>query len=143
MMSRRPNSRTAIATRARTSTSRVTSIWTIAACPPPARICAAVASRSDTRRAPSTTAAPSRARCFAHASPMPEEAPVIATTRPDKDMTRRYYGPMDPAIRLLRDLVAIDSVNPSLVPGAAGEAAIAGAIAAHLRGIGLDVEVQD
>jgi acetylornithine deacetylase len=50
---------------------------------------------------------------------------------------------MDPVIGLLRDLVAIDSVNPSLVPGAAGEAAIAGAIAAHLRRIGLDVEVQD
>ena len=50
---------------------------------------------------------------------------------------------MDPAIALLRELVAIDSVNPSLVPGAAGEASIAAAIAAHLRRIGLDVEVQD
>jgi acetylornithine deacetylase len=50
---------------------------------------------------------------------------------------------MDPAIRLLRDLVAIDSVNPSLVPGAAGEGAIAQAIAAELRRIGLDVELQD
>jgi len=50
---------------------------------------------------------------------------------------------MDPAIKLLRDLVAIDSVNPLLVPGAAGEGAIAGAIAAHLRRIGLDVEMQD
>jgi acetylornithine deacetylase len=50
---------------------------------------------------------------------------------------------VDPAIALLRDLVAIDSVNPSLVPGAAGEHAIARAIAAHMRGIGLDVEVQD
>lgn len=50
---------------------------------------------------------------------------------------------MDPAIRLLRDLVAIDSVNPSLVTGAAGEGAIAAAIAQHLRDIGLDVEIQD
>jgi acetylornithine deacetylase len=50
---------------------------------------------------------------------------------------------MDRAIALLRDLVAIDSVNPSLVPGAAGEAAIARAIAAHMRSIGLDVEIQD
>ena len=48
-----------------------------------------------------------------------------------------------PAIRLLRDLVAIDSVNPSLVPGAAGEGAIAAAVAEHLRRIGLDVELQD
>ena len=50
---------------------------------------------------------------------------------------------MDPAIRLLRDLVAIDSVNPSLVPGAAGEGAIAAAVAEHLRHIGLDVELQE
>jgi len=50
---------------------------------------------------------------------------------------------MDPALRLLRDLVAIDSVNPTLVPGAAGEAQIAEAIAAHLRRIGLDVERQE
>ena len=50
---------------------------------------------------------------------------------------------MDPALRLLRDLVAIDSVNPSLVPGAAGEAEIARAVANHLRQIGLDVEMQE
>ena len=50
---------------------------------------------------------------------------------------------MDPSIRLLRELVAIDSVNPSLVPGAAGEGAIADALAAHMRRIGLDVELQD
>lgn len=50
---------------------------------------------------------------------------------------------MDSAIRLLRELVAIDSVNPSLVPGAAGEGAIAQAIAAHLRRIGLDVHLDD
>jgi acetylornithine deacetylase len=49
---------------------------------------------------------------------------------------------MDRAIRLLRELVAIDSVNPSLVPGAAGEGAIADAIAAELRRIGMDVELQ-
>ena len=49
---------------------------------------------------------------------------------------------MDPAIRLLRDLVAINSVNPTLVPGAPGEAEIAGAIAAEMRRLGLDVETQ-
>lgn len=49
---------------------------------------------------------------------------------------------MHSAIRLLRDLVAIDSVNPSLVPGAAGEAQIAEAIAHTLRGTGFDVQVQ-
>src|SRR5262249_3832508 len=48
----------------------------------------------------------------------------------------------DPAVRLLRDLVAIDSVNPTLVPGAAGEAAMADAVAAELRRLGLDVEVR-
>ena len=50
---------------------------------------------------------------------------------------------MDPAIRLLRELVAIDSVNPTLVPGAAGEAEIGRAIADEMRGFGLDVEIED
>lgn len=50
---------------------------------------------------------------------------------------------LDPCISLLRDLVRIDSVNPSLVPGARGEAQIADALAAHLRSLGLDVHVQE
>ena len=50
---------------------------------------------------------------------------------------------MDPSITLLRDLIAIDSVNPSLVPGAAGEGQISEAVAAHLRRLGLDVDVQE
>jgi acetylornithine deacetylase len=49
----------------------------------------------------------------------------------------------DPCISLLRELVAIDSVNPSLVPGAAGEGAIADAIAEHMRRAGFDVVVQE
>jgi acetylornithine deacetylase len=49
----------------------------------------------------------------------------------------------DSSITLLRELVAIDSVNPSLVPGAAGEGAIGDAIASEMRRIGLDVEVQE
>lgn len=40
---------------------------------------------------------------------------------------------------VLRDLVRIDSVNPRLVPGAAGEAAIAAHLAALLRGWGFSV----
>ena len=50
---------------------------------------------------------------------------------------------MDPAIRLLRDLVAIDSVNPTLVPGAAGEAQIGRAIADEMRACHLDVEIEE
>jgi acetylornithine deacetylase len=50
---------------------------------------------------------------------------------------------MDPTLSFLRDLVAIDSVNPSLVPGAAGEAAIAARVAQELKAIGLDVEVRE
>jgi len=49
---------------------------------------------------------------------------------------------MDPVIRLLRDLVAINSINPTLVPGAPGERAIAEAIALEMRGSGLDVSVE-
>ena len=50
--------------------------------------------------------------------------------------------PFDPVIRLLRDLVAINSVNPTLVPGAPGERDVAECIAAHLRGAGLDVSIE-
>src|SRR5215470_4797663 len=49
----------------------------------------------------------------------------------------------DTTIQLLRDLIAIDSVNPSLVPGAKGESEIARAIAQLLQAGGLDVEVQE
>lgn len=50
---------------------------------------------------------------------------------------------MDPSIALLRDLVAIDSVNPSLVDGGAGEAAVAAAIAEACRQAGLDVTLAE
>ncbi len=49
----------------------------------------------------------------------------------------------DPVITLLRDLVAIDSVNPALVHGAAGEQEMARRIAAELMTIGLDVHVTE
>ncbi len=49
----------------------------------------------------------------------------------------------DTTIQLLRDLIAIDSVNPSLVPGAAGEAGIARAVGQTLQAGGLDVEIQE
>jgi acetylornithine deacetylase len=48
----------------------------------------------------------------------------------------------DPTISLLRDLVAVDSVNPSLVPGASGEKEIGELIAQKLRAAGMDVTVQ-
>ena len=50
---------------------------------------------------------------------------------------------MDSVERLLRDLVAIDSVNPTLVPGAAGEAAIARRLVQEFEALGLRVEVQE
>ena len=50
---------------------------------------------------------------------------------------------MDPAITLLRDLVAINSVNPTLVSGAPGEREIADAVALAMRRVGLDVTVED
>ncbi|MEZ4736159.1 MAG: ArgE/DapE family deacylase [Caldilineaceae bacterium] len=46
-------------------------------------------------------------------------------------------------IPLLSDLVAIDSVNPDLVPGAAGEAAIAAYVAEWLTRAGLDVVIDE
>jgi acetylornithine deacetylase len=49
----------------------------------------------------------------------------------------------DSTMRLLRDLIAIDSVNPSLVPGGAGETGVAARAADEMRAIGLDVEVTE
>lgn len=49
----------------------------------------------------------------------------------------------DATIDLLRDLVAVDSVNPGLVPGGAGETQIAELIATRLRASKLDVEVRE
>lgn len=50
---------------------------------------------------------------------------------------------MDPTLRLLKSLVSIDSVNPTLVPGAKGETEIARALARELDSIGLSVEIQE
>ena len=50
---------------------------------------------------------------------------------------------MDPVVPLLRDLVAIDSVNPSLVPGGTGETAVAERVADALRKGGIDVELTE
>jgi len=48
----------------------------------------------------------------------------------------------DSTIHLLRELIAIDSVNPALVPGAAGEHEIGGLIASQLQRSRMDVEIQ-
>lgn len=48
----------------------------------------------------------------------------------------------NPTIRFLRELVSINSINPTLVPGAPGEASVAEAVAAEMRDVGLDVEMQ-
>ena len=47
------------------------------------------------------------------------------------------------AIALTRALVAVDSRNPSLVPGGPGEQAVARVLSEVLRGWGLNVEVRD
>jgi acetylornithine deacetylase len=47
----------------------------------------------------------------------------------------------DDLIELISRLVAIDSVNPSLVPGGAGEGEIAGFVAGWARAAGLEAEI--
>jgi acetylornithine deacetylase len=49
----------------------------------------------------------------------------------------------DETIEVLRDLVAIDSVNPTLVPGGAGEQAIGEFVASYLNSIGIDAVMQN
>ncbi|MCK4438081.1 ArgE/DapE family deacylase [Candidatus Bathyarchaeota archaeon] len=46
-------------------------------------------------------------------------------------------------VKLLKDMVRIDSVNPSLVPGAAGEAEMAEYCADYMRSLGLETIVYD
>jgi acetylornithine deacetylase len=46
-------------------------------------------------------------------------------------------------IDLLKELVAIDSQNPSLVPGAAGESQIAAYVADWAKGAGLTAEIME
>ncbi len=48
-----------------------------------------------------------------------------------------------PLAELLADLVRIDSINPDLIPGAAGEGEIARFVAGWLEEAGLDVEVEE
>ena len=50
---------------------------------------------------------------------------------------------MSAVAELVAQLVAIDSVNPDLVPGGSGEQAIAHAVAAWLERAGLDVTLED
>src|SRR5262245_29190919 len=49
----------------------------------------------------------------------------------------------DYTIQTLENLVRINSVNPTLVPGAPGEPEIAAFIADSLRECGLDVEIRE
>ncbi len=49
----------------------------------------------------------------------------------------------DLAVNLLRDLVAIESVNPTLVPGARGEAAASGFLCKFLRERGIPAELEE
>ena len=50
---------------------------------------------------------------------------------------------MDPVAALIADLVAVDSVNPDLVPGGAGEGAVARLIAGWLASAGLEVHMDE
>lgn len=52
-------------------------------------------------------------------------------------------APLGDAIALVRELVRVDSRNPSLVNGAPGEGAVASALAGILRSWGLAVDVRD
>jgi acetylornithine deacetylase/succinyl-diaminopimelate desuccinylase family protein len=77
-------------------------------------------------------------------SDVASDAPLPTDSRLPAADARLIFSPaMDPAVALLRDLVAIDSVNPSLVPGAKGEQKAAEAVAAHMREMGLEVTLRE
>lgn len=50
---------------------------------------------------------------------------------------------MDELAQLIADLVALDSVNPDLVPGGAGEGELAGFVADWMRRAGLETHVEE
>ena len=68
---------------------------------------------------------------------------VEATPEAEDDALLAAWPPSLTLRELVADLVGIDSVNPSLVPGGAGEAAIARFVAAWLQAEGLEVHVQE
>ncbi len=49
----------------------------------------------------------------------------------------------DSTLHLLHKLIATNSINPTLAPGAPGEAAIAQVIAGEMRAIGMKVEIEE
>ena len=54
-----------------------------------------------------------------------------------------HHSVAEEHVRLLSDLVSIDSVNPDLVPGGAGEGEIAAYVATWLERAGLEVEIEE
>ena len=46
-------------------------------------------------------------------------------------------------VEVLSDLVRADSVNPTLVPGGAGEARVAARVAERMRALGMEVELRE
>lgn len=58
-------------------------------------------------------------------------------------MNQLYERTLNDVTALLHDLVAIDSVNPDLTPGAAGEVGVARHVANWLMRAGLDVDIED
>lgn len=56
---------------------------------------------------------------------------------------RHHEGRMTTTLSLLRDLIAINSVNPTLVPGNPGEAEAAACLAAFFEGHHIDVQLQE
>jgi acetylornithine deacetylase len=65
--------------------------------------------------------------------------------RPDRDVEKKCTVTIsyDEVAALTAELVAIDSTNPDLVPGGAGEAEIARFVAGWLESAGLDVELRE
>src|SRR5262245_36280224 len=80
-----PNSLTALATVRRTSSSALASQAIAIALPPAAVIPAAVSFTRSPERAAQTTAAPSRAKRWLIALPIPRDAPVMSATRPSSN----------------------------------------------------------
>src|SRR6185437_11172377 len=86
---------------------------------------------------------PGRRRAAAAPARGRRRAAEADPARRQSDRARLVRGAGMTTAELVARLVAVDSTNPDLVPGGAGEAGVAVVIAEHMAGLGLEVDLWD
>jgi len=68
---------------------------------------------------------------------------IVPAARPQKQAGFFAAMNQEQVVRILTDLVGIESINPALVPGGGGEAAIARHVVEFLKSVGLEARLQE